>query len=125
MRALKPRYGFTVSEMDKLYGYWYRLGRRRERDSWETVDQFLKWAAETGYIDGMWLVPIDSEKPLAADNAQWRRKLDLQPGSTREEIPEKHPCPDCPSNKYCVHICTTRAKWWDVQMEKVRKGFGV
>ena len=35
--------------------------------------------------------------------------------------PEKNPCERCSINDHCHEICKARVKWWDVQMEKLRK----
>ena len=33
----------------------------------------------------------------------------------------EHPCQYCDKNDTCDTICPLRAKWWDAQMEKIRK----
>jgi len=70
----------------------------------------------------MRLVRIDSEKPIAPDNAKWVSREEALSLCASNEIPTSHPCETCSRNHYCVEICKTRAKWWDVQMEKIRKG---
>ena len=37
---------------------------------------------------------------------------------------EKNPCDLCSASDYCHSICPARAKWWDIQMEKLRKEIG-
>ena len=39
-------------------------------------------------------------------------------------VPAKDPCELCSTREYCHSICHARARWWDVQMEKLRKELG-
>ena len=36
-------------------------------------------------------------------------------------FPGKNPCDSCIHRPDCDHICWHRARWWDSQMEKLRK----
>lgn len=49
------------------------------------------------------------------------RKYQIQP---TQNGPEKDPCERCGINDSCHWICNARARWWDIQMEKLRKELG-
>lgn len=36
----------------------------------------------------------------------------------------ENPCERCGINDSCHWICNARARWWDIQMEKLRKELG-
>lgn len=46
------------------------------------------------------------------------KKYLIQPIKTD---PDEDPCEGCNINYYCDKICLARAKWWDVQMKKLKK----
>ena len=48
----------------------------------------------------------------------YARKYQIQPTEAKDA---KDPCERCSSNEYCDTICPARAKWWDAQMEKLKK----
>ena len=33
----------------------------------------------------------------------------------------ENPCDKCSAKDYCTNVCPARARWWDVQMEKLKK----
>lgn len=35
--------------------------------------------------------------------------------------PTSDPCEKCPKAEDCDQICIQRARWWDAQMEKIRR----
>lgn len=39
--------------------------------------------------------------------------------------PKSNPCDTCKNKDHCSALCLARARWWDVQMEKIRKAVGV
>ena len=49
------------------------------------------------------------------------KKYQIQP---TDNEPKVNPCERCSVHDNCHHICQARAKWWDIQMEKLRKELG-
>lgn len=39
--------------------------------------------------------------------------------------PTSDPCEKCPNAEICNAICIQRARWWDVQIAKLRKELGL
>lgn len=56
------------------------------------------------------------------DNYQEDVTMDVKSNAGRVRFfPAKDPCAACAHRGDCNEICWHRAKWWDVQMEKLRK----
>lgn len=46
------------------------------------------------------------------------KKYQIQPSTIKAA---KDPCEGCGRNEYCDNICPARAKWWDIQMKKLKE----
>lgn len=69
-----------------------------------------------GYCDAWKIRYLHRQKQING----YARKHGIRPDTE----PTESPCTRCRKNENCNQICYPRAKWWDVQMEKVRMKLG-
>lgn len=50
--------------------------------------------------------------------SNWEKKYHEMP------VPQDNPCDHCRIADQCESFCPARARWWDVQMEKIKKEIG-
>lgn len=108
--------GLTKNDVNTLWGTWkYHNGR--DFQGWESVRDFVLWAAETGYIAGAKLRRYDEKEPYSPGNCYWEI-MDAC-------YPEGHPCRGCAEMQDCSTPCSDRLRYWDEGMERIRAGMEI
>lgn len=128
----RSRYGLPGKDVKLLHARWVK--QRLMEEDWESFDDFVKWASESGYVVGANLHRYDAHEPHGPDNSFWYMKKKKEKPADKtvahrcvkeDKIPTKHPCPSCPHDNTCSLPCIARQLWWDIQMAKLRKVWNV
>lgn len=98
-----PMYGFDRRETENLRRRFIKLSQ--EETGWEDVDAFIRWARDSGYEKGRWLVKHHEDQPHGPRNSYWLEQNEQNARLRREKIKT--------GSEFCKG-CT----------EKCREGFG-
>lgn len=115
MPQYKGKYGLSSREACALYESCWRGKALSKGCGWKNFDDFVRWAAGTGYEKYARLRRVSEDKPYGPDNAFW----DF-PDTVNLEYPKGHPCKDCDQEDGCSVPCDIRLQYWDAGMARLR-----